>query len=166
VSATRTTSDGVLQLTQTFKVNGAGRSFQVTMTLTNVSGKTVTSIGLRRQVDIDADAGGANGTGNFTNLFGATSSSVFAYNDSGGGPTIVPGEHGLMLRSLYNKVGSENYGQLAGSATSTFNDTGCIATVDRSPVGPVDDGATFNMLPILSLPAGGTMTEVIESDSI
>ena len=127
----------------------------------------LTGIGLRRTVDFDIDAGGADGTSSFVNLFGATIGSVFAYNDSGGASSFFPpGEHGMVLRSLYEKIGKQTFGPLPGAATtSPAFDTGCIPTVDPTPVGPVDDGASFNVLPILSLPAGGSLTEVVEYDA-
>jgi hypothetical protein len=166
VSVTRTTSDGVLQLAQTFTFNGRSRSLQITMTVSNISGKTVTGVGLRREVDFDIDAGGTDGTGTFNNLFGTTIGSVFAYNDSGGNSFyLAPGEHGMMLRSLYDKLGSKNGGPLPGAATSNVADTGCTPTVDPTPAGPVDDGASFNVSPVYSLTAGGTFTEAIEYDA-
>jgi hypothetical protein len=163
---TRTTSDGVLQFVQTFKFDGTGRSMRITMTVTNLLSVAVPGVSLRRMADFDIDAGGTDGTANFNDFFGATIGSVFAYNDSGGAAGfIAPGQHGMMLRSLYETLGKLKGGPLPGAATSVVLDTGCGPSVDPTPVGPVDDGASFNVLPILSLPVGGSLTEVVEYDA-
>jgi len=160
VAVTRTTTDGNLRLTQTFTFDGLGRSLRVTMSVKNLSGVSISGVSLRRQVDIDADTGGTDGTGNFNNRFGATSASVFAYNDSGGGPTVIPGAHGLMMRVLAAK----GLFVLFPGATGTIDDTSCSPSIDPTPLGPADEGASYSVLGA-TLPAGATWSEIIEYDA-
>jgi len=162
---TRQTSDGLLELTQTYAFNGKSRSLQITETLQNISGATITQVGLRRQVDFDIDAGGTDGTNDFNDIFGATSASVFAYRDTGGSFAFSPpGDHGMVLRSLLAKVGKVS-GLLGGFATSSYADTGCIPSVDPTPTTPKDDGASVSSLPVLTLKPGQKLTEVLEYDA-
>jgi hypothetical protein len=166
VKVVRTTSDGDLRLTQTFSFNGLGRYLRITMALTNLSGLPISEVSLRRQVDFDVDAGGKDGTGNPDNLFGASSSSVFAYNDSGGGLGEIGGhgDHGMMLRLLADN----GFRLVSGAATHIPNDSSCNpnSDVDTTPIGPVDDGATFNTLGFgATLPAGKTFSQTIEYDA-
>ena len=163
---TRTTKGGLLQLTQTFTFDGPGRSLGVVMTLKNISGTTITGVSMRRQVDIDADAGGTNGTGTYDNIFGATSGSVFGYDDGGGSIFVTPpGQHGLMIRSLATSLGNQKGGGLEGAATRNTSDVGCSPTVDPTPTTPSDDGASFVVSPHLSLPPGESLTETLEFDA-
>ena len=162
---TRKTSDGLLELTQTYTFNGKSRSLQISQTLQNVSGVTITNIGLRRQVDFDIDAGGTDGTADFNDIFGATSASVFAYRDTGGSQVFVPpGDHGLMLRSLLAKFGKQS-GLLAGFATTSYADTGCIPSADATPTSPTDDGASVASLPVVTLKPAQKLVEVVEYDA-
>jgi hypothetical protein len=161
VKVVRTTSDGDLRLTQTFSFNGLGRYLRITMALTNLSGLPVSNVSLRRQVDFDIDAGGTDGTGNFDNLFGASSTSVFAYNDSGGNLLINShGDHGMVLRLLADN----GFLLYSGAATHITDDSSCTPSIDSSPLGPVDDGATFASIG-KSLPAGKTFSQTIEYDA-
>ncbi len=159
VTVTRSTSDGNLRLTQMFTFDGLGRSLRVTMSVKNLSGMSISGVSLRRQVDIDADAGGTGGSNDFNDRFGATSASVFGYNDSSGGPTLTP-SHGLMMRLLAVK----GFLILFPGASSTIDDTSCSASNDASPIGPADEGASYSVLGA-TLPAGATWSETLEYDA-
>jgi hypothetical protein len=51
------------------------------MSLTNLTGGSITNVVLRRQADFDVDTGGVLGTGDFQNWFGASEfDTVFAWN--------------------------------------------------------------------------------------
>jgi hypothetical protein len=129
------------------------------MSLKNLSGQSISGVTLRRQVDFDVDAGGSAGTNNFDNRWGASSASVFAYNDTGGGPTLSP-PHGMMLRILAVK----GFQILFPGATPTINDTDCSPVIDATPVAPTDEGASYTIVG-KPMPAGVTWTETIEYDA-
>jgi hypothetical protein len=79
---TRNTSDGILQLRQVITKNASSdRSFSVAMTVRNLTGASVASVIVRRQVDLDVDTGGALGTAGIINWFGSSErDSVYAWN--------------------------------------------------------------------------------------
>ena len=80
-TVTRNTSDGKLQLKQVISRSTALRSATFEMTVKNLTGGPITNVILRRQADFDVDTGGAKGTGNFNNWFGAGErDSAFAWN--------------------------------------------------------------------------------------
>jgi hypothetical protein len=161
----RDTSDGIMRLTQTYTFDGKSRSLMITMTLENISGMTVKGVGMRRQVDFDVDAGGPDGTGDFNNRFGADTLSGFAYNDSGGGPSLAPGEHGMMIRGLSEKLGKLSGGGPGGVATDDIADVGCTPTADPTPNGPKDDGMATSNFPVLTMKPGAKFVMVLEYDA-
>ena len=137
---TRTTTDGLLQLTQVITKNASSdRSFGVQMTVRNLSGGTVTGITLRRQVDLDVDTGGPLGTAGFVNWFGSTErDSVTAWNPPN---QSVREEHGVVLSR--RAVSPASIVAIA-KVTSAILDTSCNPT-NIAASAPVrgDYGATI-----------------------
>jgi hypothetical protein len=91
---TRTTSDGVFRIVQTYAFNGPEGELKITMKVTNLSGVTRNSIVLSRYFDGDVDETTAE--------FGSISSaSVFEWRPKPG--------HGLKLTSLTFKTPHDPY---------------------------------------------------------
>lgn len=148
---TRTTSDGWLRLRQVISKVDIERSLTVEMTLTKIGGPFLTGVVLRRQVDLDVDAGGDLGTGDTTNWFAATErESVWAWNaanDSG------REGHAVMLRQIIRQPGSVPY---SAKVTEQILDNSC-SPFNLAADGPVrgDYGATIQYN-VGSLGQGGT----------
>ncbi len=99
-TVTRKTSNGQATLTQKFAFVGVQRELDVTMSVKNNTGSTLSNVILRRQVDFDTDTGGADGWANFQNTHAATThTSVIAYNPASKAPAGKEA-HGMMLRHL------------------------------------------------------------------
>jgi hypothetical protein len=116
----RPTSDGVLQLNQTFTFNGQNKALTIKMVLKNTSGAPVTDIYLRRVADFDVDAAGGNGTGIFNNWHARTEQdSVFAWSEPG---TASPEAHGMVLRHLTQSPGVFHWAYRTGFGDTTSCD--------------------------------------------
>jgi hypothetical protein len=106
VRVNRATSDGVLQLNQTFTFNGQGKALTIKMVVKNNSAASVSNIVLQRVVDFDVDAAGPSGWSTFFQSWHATTSQdgIFAWSDPDGVPAGKEA-HGLVLRHLTQSGG-------------------------------------------------------------
>lgn len=100
-TVTRSTADNVLKLTQGFALSATPiDGLAITMDVKNISSAPVNNIILRRQADLDVDAGGAQGWSGFFNRFARTSvDGVFAWNDYTDSSPLGREGHGLLLRA-------------------------------------------------------------------
>ncbi|MEP6796688.1 MAG: hypothetical protein ABI890_01010 [Lapillicoccus sp.] len=96
----RKTSDGRMQLTQSFTFspgsNNGGTTLNIGMSVKNLTGSTINNVILRRQVDFDIDTGGAQGWAGFQSNHARTKAAVIAFHD----PSEAPANreaHGIML---------------------------------------------------------------------
>lgn len=152
-TVTRSTSDGKLRLRQVISRSTSLRSATFEMTLTNLTGGPITGVILRRQADLDVDTGGASGTGNFSNWFGASErDSVFGWN-----PINASGSEGHAI----SLVAVEPTRALA-KVTAAILDSSCNPT-NIAAAGPVfgDRGVTLQYN-IGTLPAGGSVKDTVK----
>jgi hypothetical protein len=134
----RPTADSVLSLKQVFKFSGTNKSLQITMTVTNLTGLTVTGVTLRRQVDFDIDTGGTSGWAAFFNNFSVTADSASAWNDPSAAP-VGKTAHGMVLDHVKQSSGLTHVAKVTGSILDSF----CTATsAVATPVLGGDRGAT------------------------
>lgn len=136
---TRNTSDGWLRLRQVITKVDVERSLTVEMTLSRIGGPSLSGVVLRRQVDLDVDAGGSFGTGDTTNWFGATErESVWAWNAAN--DTGREG-HAVMLRQIQRTPAAVPY---FAKVTELILDNSC-SPFNLAADGPVrgDYGATI-----------------------
>lgn len=136
---TRNTSDGWLRLRQVITKVDTERSLTVEMTLSRIGGPSLSGVILRRQVDLDVDAGGSLGSGDTVNWFGATErESVWAWNAA----TDTNNEgHAVMLRQIMRTPASVPY---SAKVTRLILDNSC-SPPNLAAGGPVrgDYGATI-----------------------
>ena len=134
-TVTRNTSDNKLQLKQVINFNKGIRTVSFAMTLKNLTGGNLTGVILRRQADTDVDTGGASGTGDFDNWFGASEfDSVFAWNPAN---ASASDGHAVVLAAKTPKQG-------IAKVTSSILDDSCNPT-NIAANGPVfgDHGITI-----------------------
>jgi hypothetical protein len=136
---TRNTSDGWLRLRQVITKVDVERSLTVEMTLSRIGGPSLSGVVLRRQVDLDVDAGGSLGSGDTVSWFGATErESVWAWNAANN--TNNEG-HAVMLRQIQRTPASVLY---SAKVTELILDNSC-SPFNLAANGPVrgDYGATI-----------------------
>lgn len=136
---TRNTSDGWLRLRQVITKVDVERSLTVEMTLSRIGGPSLSGVVLRRQVDLDVDAGGSLGSGDTTNWFGATErESVWAWNAANN--TNNEG-HAVMLRQIQRTPAAVLY---SAKVTELILDNSC-SPFNLAGNGPVrgDYGGTI-----------------------
>lgn len=136
---TRNTSDGWLRLRQVITKVDVERSLTVEMTLSRIGGPSLSGVVLRRQVDLDVDAGGSLGSGDTTNWFGATErESVWAWNAANN--TNNEG-HAVMLRQIQRTPAAVPY---FAKVTELILDNSC-SPFNLAANGPVrgDYGGTI-----------------------
>lgn len=136
---TRNTSDGWLRLRQVITKVDTERSLTVEMTLSRIGGPSLSGVILRRQVDLDVDAGGSLGSGDTVSWFGATErESVWAWNAA----TDTNNEgHAVLLRQIMRTPASVPY---SAKVTRLILDNSC-SPPNLAAGGPVrgDYGATI-----------------------
>lgn len=121
----RTTSDGKLTLTQSFKLNAVLRAVQIDMTVKNNTTSPITNVSLRRQVDFDVDTGGTDGWAGFNSFHGNSSiTSVFAFTREFEAPADKT-SHAMGLQH----VGPANAPNHFANVTTNILETSC----DGSP---------------------------------
>ena len=154
VRVNRATSDGILQLNQTFTFNGQNKALTIKMVVRNNSGAPVTGILLSRVVDFDVDSGGPNGGWDGFNDWhaiidtqGAGGDSVFAWSERDAYPT--GGEaHGMILRHLTQSGGV--------SHRAAIHNLTCGPPETNTPIyGDLADGLVYS---IPNLAAGASKT--------
>ncbi|WP_298233427.1 hypothetical protein [uncultured Azohydromonas sp.] len=136
---TRNTSDGWLRLRQVITKVDTERALTVEMTLSRIGGPALSGVVLRRQVDLDVDAGGSLGSGNTVSWFAATErESVWAWNSA----TDTNNEgHAVMLRQILRTPASVPY---SAKVTERILDNRC-SPPNLAAGGPLqgDYGATI-----------------------
>lgn len=153
-TVTRNTSDGKLQLKQVISRSTSLRSATFEMTLSNLTGGPITGVILRRQADLDVDTGGAKGTNNFNNWFGASErDSVFGWNPINASATAEG--HAISLVAVEPT-------RAFAKVTSSILDSSCNPA-NIAAAGPVqgDHGVTLQYN-IGTLPAGGTVKNTVK----
>lgn len=130
---TRNTSDGRLQLRQTFTFEGVEKALSIVMTIRNLTTSTVSGVTLRRQVDFDIDGSPSS------NRFGRTSEDgVFAYRDASDFPGTEV--HGMLLQ---HQQKNSTVARPVAKVTNAILDTSCNPSSIATPAGPGDFGATL-----------------------
>jgi hypothetical protein len=168
VRVNRSTSDGRLQLNQTFTFNGQGKSLTIKMVLKNTSGARLDDIRLRRLVDFDVDSGGDNQWAFYQNWHSSTvRDSVSAWNGWYEAALADYKEgHGMTLRHLTPPMASltpRYYGP--GSHYTTINNfsdmTSCFPPPSNAP--PSYGDLTESLVHVIgSLNAGASKTITIQ----
>ena len=92
LTITRKSTDGKLELNQTFDWDTAQKEITVTMVLKNISAASMTNVKLARYFDADVDTYGFNA---YDDIFDADSDSVWGRQAAESGP-----RHGLLLSAL------------------------------------------------------------------
>jgi hypothetical protein len=141
---TRNSLDGRFQLIQTFTWDPANLRVKIEVQITNVSGVKQFDVDLRRIVDLDI---GAIVTGHFTNNWGESLESVFAWNDVGTG-TLAP--QGVSLTATSPKT--PHFTQVVN-----FGDVGCVST-SAEPTPTTGDFVGIVTYNIGNIPANKTKT--------
>jgi hypothetical protein len=169
MQVTRPTSDGALQLKQSFLFYGKEKRLEVAMSVINTNSFPVTGVILRRQSDFDVDGAGAAGWSGSRNLWAQTSrDSVFAWNEPSAAPAGKDA-HGMLMThrsTLLNSAGV--YTELPPTArvakvTESPLDSSCNPPAKTTPVTtPADDGATLqvNIGTIPAAPSPGSESSV------
>jgi len=140
VQCNRNTTDGVLQLRQTFINLTASKEIMVQMVVRNLSPFAVNNIILRRQADLDVDTGGAQGWASFANTWARTTQDgVWAWNDPS--RVVAPGTeaHGMVMRVIQRTQGTWQAKVTANILDVTANPASVVTPV----VAPTDYGATL-----------------------
>ena len=142
VRVNRATSDGLLQLNQTFTFNGQNKALTIKMVVKNNSANTMYEVYLRRIADFDVDTGGPSGTGDTsTNWHDFSQESAFAR-----------WFHAMALRHLTQANGVLHWALVTGwSDTSSCNPSG----VGTPAYGDYTDSLIYY---IPTLPAGASKT--------
>lgn len=142
VTVTRKTSDGLLELKQTYSFSSSGKYLTIYMYIKNLTAdQHITGIVLRRQVDYDVDTGGTQGWAAYLNTHAKTSKDgAFAWND----PSRAPAgreAHGMMLWNYNSSSGITAQAKVSGGIL----DTSCTCTTAvATPVTvPIDYGETI-----------------------
>jgi hypothetical protein len=139
VRVNRATSDGLLQLNQTFTFNGQNKALTIKMVVKNNSANTMYEVYLHRIADFDVDTGGPSGTGDFRNWHDFSQESAFARL-----------YHAMALRHL-----TQANGVLHWTLVTSF-DTSCNPS---GTVGPIFGDKTDSLIYYIpTLPAGASKT--------
>jgi hypothetical protein len=141
---TRNTTDGQFQLIQKFIFNAANKSLNINVTVRNIGPGSASNVIFRRQVDTDADTGGAQGWANFQNRFVTGTDFVMGYNDMS--DAIAAGQtqaSGVMLRHIQQPSGVTH----VGKTTAAILESGCDPAPVTTPTARDDLGSTlqYNM---------------------
>ena len=144
VRVNRATSDGILQLNQTFTFNGQNKTLTIKMVLKNTSGAPLSGFYLRRIADFDVDGAGPTGTGDFRNYHDSSRDSAFAWT--------ATNTDAMALRHLTQANGVTHW----AGVTTFIGATNCITFDEGGPISGDYTDSLFYSIP--TLPAGASKT--------
>jgi hypothetical protein len=168
MQVTRRTTDGVLELKQSFVFYGKEKRMLVAMDVVNRNPFPITGVVIRRQADFDVDSGGADGWAASRNLWARTSrDAVFAWTEPSTATAAGKEAHGMLMTHRASHVYSSGvYTEVPATArtakvTEAPLDSTCNPAAKTTPVTvPADDGGTlqFNLGTIAAAPSAGSDT--------
>lgn len=128
-TSTRTTTDSFLKIKNSYSFSGPNRSLYITMQLTNLLNVPLQNVTLARIADFDVDTGGVSGWAGFSNYFGITNDSAFAWNDPVDAAAVGRTAHKMSLRHISAPAAIGHVAQVRDS----FADESCTPTLANIP---------------------------------
>jgi hypothetical protein len=125
----RTTFDGFLKVKTQFTFSGPNRELYVTMTLTNLLNVPLQNVKLARLADFDVDTGGINGWAGYSNYFGNTADSAFAWNVPADAP-LGKTAHKMILRHITSTPTTIPH---VAQVRTAYNDNSCNPPLTITP---------------------------------